>query len=353
VADARALLLWAVTVLLGASYSRNPLYSLLLLLMTLWVYDTAGAADVVSASTGSGRPSPLAPLRFALIAVPLGALFNALTSHFGATVLLRLPAWLPLLGGALTLEALAFGAINGLNLTVIFSGFAAFNQAVATRELLKLTPRAFHESGVVLSIALTFIPQTTHSLHRIREAQAVRGHRLRGLRDWLPIFTPLLVSALERALGLAEAMVARGYASVTDTAQPLRTQGLLALGLLVLLGGWLGYLFTPALRPVLLGVGALGVALMLTALWLAGRGNRHTVYRPRRWRAQDTWIVAGCLLALGTLLSRRAWMVYSPYPQLAWPNFDPLTALGLLGLLVPGLIPAREKTRDAGEMGDE
>ena len=331
-ADARALLLWATTVLIAASTSRNPLYSALLLLATLWVYDAAGAA------TEGGRSAPLAPLRFLAIAVPLGALFNALTSHFGATVLFRLPAWLPLLGGAVTLEGLAFGAINGLNLTVIFCGFAAFNRAVAVRELLKLTPRAFHESGVVLSIALTFIPQTTHNLHRIREAQAVRGHRLRGLRDWLPIFTPLLVGALERALGLAEAMVARGYAAVTAKAQSLRTQGLLALGLLALLGGWLGYLFVREARPVALFALGVGVALLGLALWLAGRGVRHTVYRPRRWRAQDTVIVLGCLLALATLLGRGAMFYYSPYPRLAPPTFDLVTGLGLLGMLAPGVM---------------
>ena len=37
--------------------------------------------------------------------------------------------------------------------------------------------------------------------YRIREAQAVRGHRVQGIRDWLPIVVPLLVSGLERAMG--------------------------------------------------------------------------------------------------------------------------------------------------------
>jgi energy-coupling factor transport system permease protein len=324
---------WALTVLLVASYNRNPLYGVLLLLVTLWVH--AAYAEVEEGGTVS-----LAPLRFALFAVPLAATFNALSSHVGTTVLLELPSWLPLIGGAVTVEAIAFGAVNGLNLTVIFVGFTAFNHALTVRQLISLTPRAFHESGVVLSVALTFVPQTMRSLGRIREAQAVRGHRLRGLRDWLPILTPLLVGALERALSLAESMAARGYATDTAAARP-RTRLLLALGLLVLLGGWLAYLFVPALRG--LGVAALllGLLLIITALWLAGRATRATLYRPRRWRVADTLGVVGCLPVLVVLLTTRAGVYYTPYPTLTWPPFDPLIGVSLLGLLAPAFFSGR------------
>jgi energy-coupling factor transport system permease protein len=210
----------------------------------------------------------------------------------------------------------------------------------------------------VLSIALTFIPQTTRSLARIREAQAVRGHRVRGLRDWLPIFVPLLVSGLERSMGLAEAMVARGYGAVSDREQPLRTQVLLAAGLFSLLGGWLGFLFLPSWKGVGLGLMAVGAGVVATVLWLAGRGVSHTTYRIRRWTARDTLAVLGCGLALAAVLVRlplvdRSTLYYSPYPALtrsgltlsgltlsgmALPAFDPLIGLGLLGLLAPALV---------------
>jgi energy-coupling factor transport system permease protein len=333
-ADARAWLLWALTVLLAASYNRNPLYSVLLLLVVMWAHAGCVPAEEQDAA-------PLTPLRFALIAVPLAALFNALSSSIGTTVLFDLPVGLPLVGGAVTLEALVFGAINGLNLTVIFVGFTTFNRALTTRALLRLTPRAFHESGVVLSIALTFVPQTLKNLARIREAQAVRGHRVQGIRDWIPILTPLLVSALERALALAESMVARGYAAVARTIH-LRIRLLLALGLLTVLGGWLAYLFAPVAQAAALVVSALGVALLGGALWLAGRAVRHTVYRPRRWRARDTLIVVGCLPLLFLLFTRRAVVTYSPYPTLTLPPFNAVIGLSILGLLVPAfLTPSR------------
>jgi energy-coupling factor transport system permease protein len=330
--DARAWLLWALTVLVTASSARNPFYVVLLLMVTVVV--------IVACAPAQGRQAPLSPLRFAAVAVPLSALFNGLTVHVGDTVFFRLPEWIPLLGGPVTLEALVFGATNGLTLTAIFSGFAVVNQVTPVRDLVRLTPRAFHEAGVVLSIALTFIPQTTRSLSRIREAQAVRGHRVRGLRDWLPIVVPLLVSGLERSMGLAEAMVARGYGSVSERAQPLRTQGLLVLGLLALLGGWLAFLFLPSWRGVATGVMVLGAALIVGIVWLAGRSVRHTTYRERRWAARDTLAVLGCgvTLAVVTLplpLMDQGTLYYSPYPRVTLPVFDPFIGLGLLGLLVP------------------
>ena len=137
--DPRVWLLWALTAMVAASSSRNPLYIILLVLVAMVV------AAVCAPDQGRRW---LSPLRFAAIAVPLAAVFNGLTAHLGDTVLFRLPSWLPLLGGRVTLEALAFGAMNGLTLTAIFSGFAVFNQATPASDLVRLTPRAFHEAGV-------------------------------------------------------------------------------------------------------------------------------------------------------------------------------------------------------------
>jgi len=335
--DVRSWLLWALTTLVVASSTRNPLYTLILLLVTMVV-------SVVCAPAQGGRAS-LSPLRFAAVAVPLAALFNGLTAHLGDTVLLRLPDGLPLLGGPVTLEALAFGATNGLTLTAIFSSFAIFNQVTPTRDLVRLAPRAFHEAGVVLSIALTFIPQTRRSLARIREAQAVRGHRIRGLRDWPPIFVPLLVSGLERSMGLAEAMVARGYGAISDHPQSPRTRGLLALALFALLGGWLTFLLLPSWKAGAVGAMVGGGGLILGALWQAGRAVPRATYRKRRWTARDTLVALGCGLTLAVTLVPlplidRSTLYYTSYPHLMLPAFDPLIGLGLLGLLVPAIVIA-------------
>lgn len=331
--DVRAWGAWALVVLVTASSTRNPLYVILIFLIT-----TLMEVGLREGRQRRGLPSAL---RFAAVAVPMTALFNALTAHLGATTLFHIPEWLPLLGGPVTLEALIFGATNGLTLTVIFSGFAVFNQATPVRDLVRLTPRAFHEAGVVLSIAVTFIPQTNRSLTRIRDAQTVRGHRVRGLRDWLPILVPLLVSGLERSAGLAEAMVARGYGAVTDRIQPLRVQLPLIGGLLALLTGWLSWLFLPDWRVMALASMVAGGAVILLVLWLAGRSTSRTHYRQHRWGWRETLVLLGCGLTLAVVvlpLGARASLAYEPYPQLTVPLFDPLIGLGLLGLLVPAVI---------------
>jgi energy-coupling factor transport system permease protein len=287
-------------------------------------------------------------------------LFNGLTAHLGDTVLfrIRLPDWLPLLSGPVTLESLVFGATNGLTLTVIFSGFATFNQVTPVRDLIRLAPRAFHEAGIVLSIALTFIPQTNRSLNRIREAQAVRGHRVRGLRDWLPIVVPLLISGLERSMGLAESMVARGYGATSDRGNAPRTQRLLALGLFMLLGGWLAFLFLESWTAIAVGAMILGAGLVVGVVWLAGRTVSHTSYRARRWTAHDTLATLGCGLTLAVVLlplplANQATLAYSPYPRLAFPVFDPFIGLGLLGLLVPAVVATVGQADQASTLQSE
>ncbi len=340
--DARVWLLWALTALVAASSTRNPFYVVILLLITSVVG--------VACAAGPGRRALLSPFRFALTVVPLSALFNGLTIHFGDTPLFHLPDWLPLLGGPVTLESLAFGTTNGLILTAILGGFTVFNQLTPVRDLVRLVPRAFHEAGIVLSIALTFIPQMTRSLHRIREAQAVRGHQVRGLRDWLPIVLPLLVSGLERAIGLAEAMVARGYGAVLDEEQPLCTQALLALGLLALLGGWLAWLFLSPWKIVVLSGMIVGAGLILAVLWRAGRATPRTFYRTHHWTGRDTLVLLGCGLALAVVLLPLPWidratLYYAPYPRLTLPPFDPFVGLGLLGMLAPAMVSGDRASR--------
>ena len=63
----------------------------------------------------------------------------------------------------------------------------------------------------VTSIAITFVPQTVTRFTEIREAQALRGHRVRRIGDLLPLIIPLLAGGMERSMDLAEAMEARGY----------------------------------------------------------------------------------------------------------------------------------------------
>jgi energy-coupling factor transport system permease protein len=311
--------------------TRNPLYLIVILLIAL-VVDRATVAHRT-------RELPFRPLGLVVFAVVAGAIFNGLTAHFGDTVLLRLPSWIPIVGGAITLEGVTYGATNGLALGTIYSLFHVFNQVIAVHELIALAPPAFQEAGVVVSIALTVVPETTAAFYRVRDAQAIRGHRPRGLRDWVPLVVPLAIGSLERSTGLAEAMVARGYGSVTERSQPARLQAMLALGLMLVLGGWLALLFAPdAALPALVTV-ALGAGAIVAALRAAGRLVRRTRYRQRHWRGRDWVVLAGAALALAPVVlpGGLAAMFYDPYPAVTPPGFEPLIGLALLGLLAPAL----------------
>jgi energy-coupling factor transport system permease protein len=64
------------------------------------------------------------------------------------------------IGGSLTLEAAVYGVISGLTLVTLLALFLAFNSAVPASELIRLTPRAFANIGLVVMIAVTYVPET-------------------------------------------------------------------------------------------------------------------------------------------------------------------------------------------------
>jgi len=328
--DPRVWLAWVLTAAAVSTLTRNPLY-LVVLLLVLAVVDVSCAAK-------EQAPLPWSPWRMALVVLPLTALFNALMVHAGQTILLRLPAGWPVVGGIITLEALIYGAINGLALVVLFAAFSTLNRVAPVHQLVQLAPRAFHELGVVVLIALTFLPQMSRAISQVRQAQAIRGHRPRGLRDWLPIILPLMITGLERAMGLAEAMVARGYGSVSGREHDFRLRLGLVSGLLALLVGWVLRVFWIDGAVVGLALMLAGGALLLGLIWWAGRRVRYSRYRPRRWTWADTLALLGCAWVMLVLALGSPTLNYYPYPKLAVPPFDPFLGLGLLGLLAPALL---------------
>jgi energy-coupling factor transport system permease protein len=325
---------WVCGVLVALSVTRNPLYIALVLLCIAIV------AAASRPAVGS-PPVPLSPIRFAITIVSMTAAFNAATVHFGDTVLFRLPRALPLVGGVITLEALVFGVLNGAVLSGLFAAFTVLNLSVSTRALVGLIPRAFYPVAVIISIAVTFVPTTLRQFQQIREAQAVRGHRMRGFKDWLPLFVPLLTSGMERALQLAEAMTARGFGSVEDRAADIVTKLSLVLGLAALLGGWLLRLAWGR-ETWGLGLMLVGSGLVVGALWLVGRRAPRTIYRSEPWTLRDVVVLLGATAVMAVFLLPvpgldRGSLGYYPYPRLSLPRFDPLIGVAILGLLVPTL----------------
>lgn len=345
--NARAWVSWLVAVAAAALVTRNPLYTIVLLLILAVVAEVCAVPE-------ARVELPL--VRIGAFFVVFAALFNVLSVHVGRTVLFQFPSSWPWIGGPITLEAAVFGAISGLVLFALLVVFTVFNAVVPANELIRLTPAALRELGVVVLIAVTYVPETRRQLQRIREAQAIRGHRLRGVRDWRPIVIPLLIGGLERAMGVAEAMVARGYGATVDVAQPLAMRAGLAAGLAAAFAGWFlaFWLGWPGWLVM-----AAGVALIAMLIWHANRGLLQTRYRPQAWTTADTGLVVTAVLCLSLLFLPlpfvdRATLFYSPYPSLTLPRFDPFLGMALVLLAFPALATAAGNYEAGmGEQGQE
>jgi energy-coupling factor transport system permease protein len=194
------------------------------------------------------------------------------------------------------------------------------------------------------------VPQMVLSAREIREAQRIRGHRFRGLRDLLPLVMPLLASSLERAIQLAETMEARGFASAV---QPLSSRAALAsqagtlAGLLALLAGLFVVTYFPQSGAWGWAMIGLAVAALLAIFLLQGRRVHRSRYRRPRWQARDTVLAVASAVVLGAVVAARLTtpeaLAYTPFPPSSLlPPFDPLAGSVLLLLALPALLAPRE-----------
>jgi energy-coupling factor transport system permease protein len=311
--------------------TRNPFYIIILLL---------AARLVQTACTVSGAEMRFHFWRLATIIILASIVFNMLMVHIGQTVLFTLPENWWLIGGAVTLEAAIYGSISGLVLVTLLALFLAFNAVVPPSELIRLTPRAVADIGLVVIIAVTYVPETLEQLKRIREAQALRGHRIRGVRDWRPVVIPLLVGGLERARGLAETMVSRGYGDTSEKRHSARIQVALVGGLLLTFTGWLLTFWFGRPGWILLMA---GVALVVGLFVWLGNQVAHTRYRSRSWNRWD-WSLAICTIVPLSLVMipfpfvDRSTLFYTPYLLTTLPPVDILLGLGLAMLAAPAIL---------------
>lgn len=346
-------MIWALGAAVPALIIRNPLYLAIIGLAAALVYTVAGQGS--DQAQGWRALLKIGALMW-FIAIPL----NALMVHQGRYVLFRLPDHWPLVGGNITLEAMAYGFVAGLAIWVLLLVFATLNVCVDASELLRLAPPFLYQAGVVTSIALTFMPQMLSSAREIREAQRIRGHRFRGWRTLLPLFVPLVTTGLEHAIQLAESMESRGFGGELTGMSP-RQSNRLRLAMLVALGMALAGLFWQAYyrqRPVTgLALLVAAGAVLTVCLAVLGRHVRRSRFRRVGWSTADLVVAGpGLAVAVGVVAVRaldRMALVYYPYPPFSpLPTFDPMVGALLALLAIPGVAwMVREAGRPAGTGG--
>jgi energy-coupling factor transporter transmembrane protein EcfT len=161
---------------------------------------------------------------------------------------------------------------------------------------------------------------------------------------------PLLVTALERAMQLAESMEARGFGGqmlAATTVERQRNQLILLAGLGALGAGVAGLGFWTD-RPWLVGVLlAGGGALLIWSFWDQGRRVRRSRYQRWLWSRVDRIVLVISLIAAGiwilAMLTQADWLLYYPYPPYSpWPTFEPVLGFAILLLVAPALaLPPR------------
>ena len=163
-----------------------------------------------------------------------------------------------------------------------------------------------YELGVVVTVALSFAPQTVVAAAGVRDARRLRGRPHRGLRGLRGLAVPVLEGALERSLDLAASMDSRGYGrrgDVPDGRRRAGADGDARSARSAIIVGVFGVLDSGA--PFVLGLPmlAVGAVLLVASLRAARSSSTRSRYRPDPWGMPEWLTVAAGVSALGSLIA--------------------------------------------------
>ncbi|MCO5219873.1 MAG: energy-coupling factor transporter transmembrane protein EcfT, partial [Thermomicrobiales bacterium] len=189
--NSRTWLAWGVACMVPLLVARHPVILLQMLGTVLLVRWLCSPATVLRWQW---------ILRIALVFAAIGVAFNALTVRTGNQIAFHVSV----LGWNITWNAIVYGLVASLAMiTLVLTGITVA-AGLDWIELSRVLPRRLAPLAAAGSVAWSFLPGASHALADIREAQAARGHALRGVRDLLPIVVPLLDTSLSRALTMSE-----------------------------------------------------------------------------------------------------------------------------------------------------
>lgn len=262
-------LAWEAAVIVAVSVSDHPLVSVLViascgLIVSLMRRPDAGSAFRLLVTLG---------LVFAVARI---VLFSA-TGRAGSTTLfvspsLRLPVWLGgiEIGGPISGEVVAVEIVESLRILAVLVAAGTVYAVTDLTRLVRLVPRRWRHLGLVLQVAIAFVPSLAASVREVTDAQRARGHRFGPSRSFVPLIVPVLAGALDRAFTLAQSLHTRGF----ERAHPTRMRP------------------EPKTRPD---------RIVVTGAWA---------------------MLAGTILA--AIAGGASW---SPYPVLSWPTLDAWTVI--------------------------
>jgi energy-coupling factor transport system permease protein len=330
-------LVWALAGTAAVQLASSPVYVAIVIAIAWLVVGEFGLSGPFA------RAFPIlvtVGVVFALLRVVL----TALTTHGGLDVLFTTPSFtMPdflggfTVGGSIDLPVVLQAANEGLVIIGVIAVFGAFNAVASHFELVQAAPRAFYEVGLVVVVALAFVPSTIGAVADVREADRARtGGRIVRRGRLLRQLVPVLECGLERAVTLAESMDSRGFAHGGASSRD-RVAGWCGVGSLVALASaFVALIARSTTVAAFLGLG--GLVGLVAAIRLASVGEARVRYRRRRLGRADAMMMAGSLLtpvALAILsLADDSSLSWTPSP-LRWPSLHLLPLVALVGLLTP------------------
>jgi energy-coupling factor transport system permease protein len=173
---------------------------------------------VLGAGVGAGVGRRLAgTLRVAVIVgLPIVAI-NVLASREGLTVFARLGDLGPFGQGNLTVEAVVYGAVIALKVTLLMLITTLASLAVDPDELLRGFRRLSFRSALTASLATRMIPVLGADAQRLAEAQRTRPEDpARGVRGRVALLSAIVGGSLERSMEVAATLELRGFAVAAE-----------------------------------------------------------------------------------------------------------------------------------------
>jgi len=194
--------LWVVSLTEAALILYHPLVLLALLL------------GVLGAGWGANVGARLSrSLRTALIVAAPIVLVNVLVSRQGLTVFARLGDLGPFGQGDLTLEALVYGGVIALKVTLLILVTSLAGLAVDPDELLRIFRRLSFRSALTATLATRMLPVRAADSQRLAEAQRTRpGGAPGGARGKVALISAVVGGSLDRAMDVAATLEVRGFA---------------------------------------------------------------------------------------------------------------------------------------------
>jgi len=146
------------------------------------------------------------------VAAPI-VLVNVLVSRQGLTVFARLGDLGPFGQGDLTLEAVAYGGVIALKVTLLILITSLAGLAVDPDELLRIFRRLSFRSALTATLATRMLPVLAADSQRLAEAQRTRpGGAPGGARGKVALISAVVGGSLDRAMDVAATLEVRGFA---------------------------------------------------------------------------------------------------------------------------------------------